>query len=143
MPISDTRFKPGQSGNPGGRPKEIGYVRDLAREHTEEAIEKLVAIMRSSTKESLCLAAAEALLSRGWGRPLQPMEGKFDVGHASPNDHKPELRKALEDAKQRAIQREKAEEHSAEAPIKGADNPPEMAPAVAPAVANGGELTDA
>jgi hypothetical protein len=40
------RFQPGKSGNPGGRPKEIGCVKELARVHTEEALTTLAAIMR-------------------------------------------------------------------------------------------------
>lgn len=39
-------FKAGQSGNPSGRPKVDFEVRQLAREYGQEAIEKLVAIMR-------------------------------------------------------------------------------------------------
>jgi len=35
-------FKKGQSGNPGGRPKIVGEVKELARTHTAEAIETLV-----------------------------------------------------------------------------------------------------
>jgi hypothetical protein len=34
MPKSSTTFTKGKSGNPSGRPKEIGHVRDLARKHT-------------------------------------------------------------------------------------------------------------
>jgi len=34
----DGRFKKGQSGNPGGRPKTLGRVQDLAREYTEKSI---------------------------------------------------------------------------------------------------------
>ena len=34
-----SKFKPGQSGNPGGRPKGFAEVRELAREHTVAAIE--------------------------------------------------------------------------------------------------------
>ena len=40
------RFLPGISGNPGGRPREVGHVRELAREHSDEAIETLVDLMR-------------------------------------------------------------------------------------------------
>jgi hypothetical protein len=38
-------FKPGQSGNPHGRPKVVGEVPELARQHTGEATKTLVAIM--------------------------------------------------------------------------------------------------
>ena len=38
-------FEKGQSGNPGGRPKVIAEVKELARAHTGEAIETLVSIM--------------------------------------------------------------------------------------------------
>ena len=38
-------FKKGQSGNPGGRPKVVAEVKELARAHTGEAIETLVSIM--------------------------------------------------------------------------------------------------
>ncbi len=65
----------GQSGNPGGRPKEVGHVRDLARLHTEQAINTLAEIMQDdSERASARVAAAEALLARGWGRPLQTVE---------------------------------------------------------------------
>lgn len=67
-------FPKGVSGNPGGRPKEVAEVRDLARQHTEEAIRTLVTIMRMGTPDRARAAAAEALLDRGWGRPMQPAE---------------------------------------------------------------------
>jgi hypothetical protein len=38
-------FKKGQSGNPGGRPKIVAEVKELARAHTGKAIETLVSIM--------------------------------------------------------------------------------------------------
>lgn len=38
-------WKPGQSGNPGGRPKVAAEIRDLARDHGAKAIERLVALM--------------------------------------------------------------------------------------------------
>ena len=41
-------FKKGQSGNPGGRPKVVAEVKELARAHTGEAIETLVSIMTNT-----------------------------------------------------------------------------------------------
>jgi Family of unknown function (DUF5681) len=38
-------FEKGQSGNPGGRPKVVAEVRELARAHTGEAVATLVSIM--------------------------------------------------------------------------------------------------
>jgi hypothetical protein len=65
-----TAWKPGQSGNPGGRQKVLVEVRDLARIHTREAIDTLVSIMRDETKsEHARIAAATQLLNRGWGLP--------------------------------------------------------------------------
>ena len=68
-----SRWKPGQSGNPSGRPKEAFHVRDLARVHTDEAVRILVKIMRSSTSDKARVVAAQAILDRGWGKPIQEM----------------------------------------------------------------------
>ena len=67
-------FAKGVSGNPGGRPKEIGHVRDLARQHTAAAIRTLVEIMESGKTDSARAAAASELLSRGWGKPSLPIQ---------------------------------------------------------------------
>jgi len=66
-------FPKGQSGNPGGRPKTLGAVVELARQHTEEAINKLAMLMRLDDSESRSVqaAAAKALLDRGWGTAPQ------------------------------------------------------------------------
>lgn len=65
-------FKKGASGNPGGRPKEAPEVKALAREHGSEAITKLASWMRSSDPRA-SVAAAQALLDRGYGRPTQSL----------------------------------------------------------------------
>lgn len=72
-------FRPGQSGNPGGRPKENERVKALAREHTEAAIQALVDAL-SSPKERV--AAATALLDRAYGRPTQAVDLTHDASEA-------------------------------------------------------------
>ena len=68
-------FKSGQSGNPGGRPKAIAAVQELAREHTTEAVAALVGVMNSEkSPPSARVAAASALLDRGWGRAPQTIK---------------------------------------------------------------------
>lgn len=63
-------FKPGQSGNPAGRRKEDASVKELARAYTKPAIEALVKALKAKSERTR-VAAAEALLDRGWGRPAQ------------------------------------------------------------------------
>lgn len=72
-PVPRTAFKPGQSGNPGGRPRELKEVLEAAREHSEEAIERLAYWMRTDDPRA-SPAAAQALLDRAWGKPTQPTE---------------------------------------------------------------------
>jgi hypothetical protein len=77
MARSSTSFKRGQSGNPGGRPKEVTEVRSLARRHTTEAVEALRSIMKDSSEPaSARVAAANSLLDRAWGRPPQTIIGE-------------------------------------------------------------------
>ena len=49
-------FEKGQSGNPGGRPKVVAEIKELARAHTGEAIKTLVSIM---TNHKVCTSGAE------------------------------------------------------------------------------------
>ena len=49
-------------------------IRSLARSHTETAIKTLAGIMQQKTANtSARVAAATALLDRGWGKPKQEM----------------------------------------------------------------------
>ena len=62
------QFAPGQSGNPGGRPKDEHRVAELARSYTLEAIDTLVELLRDGKDERVRGTAAQALLDRGWGK---------------------------------------------------------------------------
>ena len=78
MAESSTTWKPGQSANPGGRSKLEKDVRDLAREHSKDAILRLAWLMNNAQSERTQAAAAEALLDRAWGRPPQAIVGSDD-----------------------------------------------------------------
>ncbi len=65
------KWQKGQSGNPGGRKKGFGDLRELARTHTNDAVATLVTIMNDRTApHGARVSAAESLLDRGWGRPV-------------------------------------------------------------------------
>lgn len=68
------RFHPGRSGNPGGRPKAIADLRDMAREYSQAAIETLASALHAED-ERVRVAAAVALLDRAWGKPAQAVAG--------------------------------------------------------------------
>lgn len=77
----DGRFKPGQSGNPSGRPKANHKVTELARRYTEEAVATLATLMVDEGVSARArIAAANSLLDRAWGRPPQSIE--LDAGDA-------------------------------------------------------------
>jgi hypothetical protein len=68
-------FPPGVSGNPGGRPKEVREVIDLARSHSPAAVETLASIMRNEEAPPAArIAAANAILDRAYGRPKETLE---------------------------------------------------------------------
>jgi len=76
----------------GGRPagaknkatvEQQGRLTDLAREHTVEAIETLVDIMRNGLTDTARMAAANAILDRAYGRPKQAIEEKVSFNGPS------------------------------------------------------------
>lgn len=68
-------FRPGQSGNPGGRPKQEPGLTQLARKYTEEAIRVVASVLKDpEAKHADRLKAAEILLERGHGRAHQSVD---------------------------------------------------------------------
>ncbi len=76
-PLRDAtgKFKPGISGNPGGRPAAVREVAEAARHHTKTAIDVLAAIAADSRAPANArVSAAATLLDRAWGRAPQSLE---------------------------------------------------------------------
>lgn len=73
-------FVKGQSGNPSGRKKDdapLMELRALAREYTSRAIDALV---KALDNDRTSVAAATALLDRGYGKPVQELTGPDGTG---------------------------------------------------------------
>ena len=67
-------FRKGASGNPGGMTKKdvvrLGHVRELARVHTDDAIDTLATLMLArDAPPAARVNAAQYLLNRAWGMP--------------------------------------------------------------------------
>ncbi len=78
-----TSWKPGQSGNPAGRPKrtpEQKEIEDLARTWSRAAINRLGKIATKGEDKD-AVRACEAILDRGFGRSRQ----QVDVGVTMPS----------------------------------------------------------
>jgi Family of unknown function (DUF5681) len=88
------KIKPGESGNPSGRPREPAELKARARQHTATALETLVKVMTSEkATTSAKVAAARALLDRGYGRPessvnaqIQQTTAQFNEAALSPDE---------------------------------------------------------
>lgn len=67
-------FRPGQSGNPQGRPKEDREFRKLAREYSTPALQRLYDIALKG-KGMTAVRACEVIIERAWGKAAQPVVG--------------------------------------------------------------------
>jgi HEAT repeat protein len=74
-------FVKGQSGNPGGRPKALQDIVQLCKEKSPEAIKRIISLVKSDD-ERVALAAAQTLLDRGFGKPMQQIEHSGEISIA-------------------------------------------------------------
>lgn len=69
FPYAPAQWKPGQSGNPKGRPKKDRDIIKQAKDAAEDGMKTLVKLMKSSD-ERVALAAAQAIIDRAIGKPV-------------------------------------------------------------------------
>ena len=55
-------------------------VKELARQYTEVALNTLVKLMTKSKSDQIRLDASEAILNRGWGKPVNAIAGPDGEG---------------------------------------------------------------
>jgi hypothetical protein len=87
--LRSTSFKPGSSGNPTGRPKRpetiearrvMADVKSAARELTPVAMDTLEKAMADQKAPwAAKIAAAIAVLDRGWGKPEQTVSANVSI----------------------------------------------------------------
>lgn len=82
-----SKFEPGQSGNPGGRPKSK-ELRELCRTYTESAVKELGRLAMKAKGEMTRVIAIRELLDRSYGRPMQALEVAVE-------DNRPEVQPEL------------------------------------------------
>jgi hypothetical protein len=103
--LRSTSFKPGQSGNPHGRPKRpetiearrvVADLKAAARELTLDAMNTLKGAMRDQKAPwAAKIAAAIAVLDRGWGKPQQTISANVSILDQMTDDEQKALLAAL------------------------------------------------
>ena len=71
-PHGGKREGAGRPRGPNGRGAAFKHLRELARSHTEDAIQTIVNIMNNKSNDAwVLLACANAILDRGYGKPRE------------------------------------------------------------------------
>ncbi len=68
------QWKPGQSGNPKGRPKTPDEVRQKLKDALSDAVDVLIQLSKTADKDSVRYQAAQDLVDRVLGKPTQPLD---------------------------------------------------------------------
>lgn len=75
--VTGKGFVSGQSGNPGGIPKELVEVRELCRALTPQSVGALAEIIADKGEPAAArVAAVKEVLNRAWGQPTVGEPGK-------------------------------------------------------------------
>jgi hypothetical protein len=79
--LSDNKQTESKRGRPkGSKNKRTLWLEQEAQKYGQDALAALAHIAKHGESESARVSAAEALLSRGWGRPRQSVEHTGESG---------------------------------------------------------------
>jgi hypothetical protein len=106
------KFSKGKSGNPGGRPKVLGELQELARQEPTVIVE-LARLAPKAKSETARVAAIRELLDRGYGKSRHSMEISAPAGDP--------IRELLDDIDERERERERSRRSVTQS--KGPDSP--------------------
>ena len=76
-PTGKGGFQKGQSGNPGGRSKLPADIREAFKAKAPEALEVLTRRLQSDD-DRVAMMAAQAILDRGYGKPVQSIDANIN-----------------------------------------------------------------
>ena len=72
--------------NPGGRPKLPAEVREMAQAASPRAIAKIIGFLDHADPK-VVLRAAEILLDRGYGKPVQALDARVEQSQSTADAH--------------------------------------------------------
>ena len=76
-PTGKGGFQKGQSGNPGGRSKLPADIREAFKAKAPQALEVLTRCLQSGD-DRVAIMAAQAILDRGYGKPVQSIDANIN-----------------------------------------------------------------
>jgi hypothetical protein len=88
-------WRPGVSGNPGGRTVAYAECQRLAREVSVESTERLIEIMRQRNDLRAAIVASEALYRRAWGSEPEKNAPKNPLEDMTPEQRRKRLLELL------------------------------------------------
>ncbi len=119
--LAPYHWKPGQSGNPGGRPVGFAEVQRLCQDASPAAIRKLIEQI-DDPDPRVAHVAAVAVLVWGWGKPKEREQEETDLGRKlaamTPAEREQDARELV--AHVRAVARAAREQERAEGNVSDA-----------------------
>ena len=102
------RFRPGKSGNPGGRPKKIREVADIALDGSVKAINALIAALdiemaKDKPNPHTIAMLSDKIMDRGLGRAAQSLDVTQETKHTLSEEFESIVRK-IQDRKDPEVQ---------------------------------------